>query len=68
VLTRAAQEAFALDAARVILNTCTLDAPQALPNYLARGFTIVREDQYLLDLPETAVQRQKEIQGLSARS
>lgn len=68
LLTRAAHEAFALDAARVILNTCTLDAPQALPNYLARGFTIVREDQYLLDVPETAVQRQKEIQGLSKRS
>ena len=34
-----------------MLNTCTLDAPQALPNYLARGFTIVREDQYLLDVP-----------------
>jgi hypothetical protein len=35
-----------------VLNTCTLDAPQALPNYLARGFTIVSEDQYLLDVPE----------------
>jgi hypothetical protein len=32
-----------------MLNTCTLDAPQALPNYLARGFTIEREDQYPLD-------------------
>ena len=68
LLTRAAEEAFALDASRAILNTCTLDAPQALPNYLARGFTIVREDQYLLDVPETGVQRQKEIQGLSTRS
>lgn len=51
LLTRAAQEAFALGAPRVFLNTCTLDAPQALPNYLARGFTIVSEDQYLLDVP-----------------
>jgi GNAT superfamily N-acetyltransferase len=51
LLTRAVQEAFALDAPRVFLNTCTLDAPQALPNYLARGFTIVSEDQYLLDVP-----------------
>jgi hypothetical protein len=34
-----------------VLNTCTLDAPQALPNYLARGFRIVSEDQYLLDVP-----------------
>jgi GNAT superfamily N-acetyltransferase len=52
LLTRAAEEAFALGAGRVILNTCTLDAPQALPNYLARGFTIVREERYLVDLPD----------------
>jgi GNAT superfamily N-acetyltransferase len=51
LLTRAAHEAFALGAPRIVLNTCTLDAPQALPNYLARGFTIVSEDQYLLDVP-----------------
>jgi GNAT superfamily N-acetyltransferase len=68
LLTRAAEEAFALDASRAILNTCTLDAPQALPNYLARGFTIVREDQYLLDVPEIGVQRQKELQRLTTRS
>jgi GNAT superfamily N-acetyltransferase len=68
LLTRAAEEAFALDASRVILNTCTLDAPQALPNYLARGFTIVREDQYLLDVPETSMQRQNEPQRLTTRS
>ena len=51
LLTRAVEEAFGLGASRIVLNTCTLDAPQALPNYLARGFTIVREDQYLLDVP-----------------
>jgi GNAT superfamily N-acetyltransferase len=51
MLTRAVDEAFALDTRRVILNTCTLDAPQALPNYLARGFSIVREERYLLDVP-----------------
>ena len=54
LLTRAVQEAFALDASRILLNTCTLDAPQALPNYLARGFKIVSEDQYLLDVPAKA--------------
>jgi GNAT superfamily N-acetyltransferase len=52
LLTRAVEEAFALDGKRVILNTCTLDAPQALPNYLARGFAIVREERYMLELPE----------------
>ena len=51
LLTRAVEEAFALGASRIVLNTCTLDAPQALPNYLARGFSIVSEDQYLLDVP-----------------
>ena len=54
LLTRACDEAFVLGGSRVVLNTCTLDAPQALPNYLARGFTIVREERYAseLDLEE----------------
>jgi hypothetical protein len=34
-----------------MLNTCTLDAPQALPNYLARGFTITREERYSVEVP-----------------
>lgn len=51
LLTRAAEEAFAVGARRMILNTCTLDSPHALPNYLARGFTIVREDRYVTSVP-----------------
>ena len=51
LLTRAVEESFARGGQRVILNTCTLDAPQALPNYLARGFTIVREETYLFAVP-----------------
>lgn len=51
LLTRAVEEAFTIDARRVILNTCTLDSPRALPNYLARGFTIVREDRYVTSVP-----------------
>jgi GNAT superfamily N-acetyltransferase len=51
MLTRAVEESFALGGARVILNTCTLDAPQALPNYLARGFTITREERYTVEVP-----------------
>jgi GNAT superfamily N-acetyltransferase len=54
MLTRAVEEAFALGGNRIILNTCTLDAPQALPNYIARGFSIVREEHYVLDVPERA--------------
>ena len=53
LLTRAAEESFALGARRVVLNTCTLDAPQALPNYLARGFRIVREERYVTTVPST---------------
>jgi GNAT superfamily N-acetyltransferase len=51
LLTRAAEEAFGLGARRLILNTCTLDSPRALPNYLARGFVIVREDRYVASVP-----------------
>ena len=51
MLTRAVEESFALGGTRVMLNTCTLDAPQALPNYLARGFTITREERYSVEVP-----------------
>jgi GNAT superfamily N-acetyltransferase len=47
MLTRAVEEAFALGAMQVTLHTCTLDSPHALPNYLARGFAIVREEWYV---------------------
>jgi GNAT superfamily N-acetyltransferase len=44
MLTRTIERAWAMGATRVVLNTCTLDGPAALPNYLARGFTVVREE------------------------
>ncbi len=46
MLTRAAQEAWALGPSRVWLHTCTLDSPRALPNYLARGFEETRKEVY----------------------
>jgi GNAT superfamily N-acetyltransferase len=46
MLTRAAREAWALDAKLVWLHTCTLDSPRALPNYKARGFEEVRKETY----------------------
>ena len=55
LLTRAVEEAFALDASRVTLHTCTLDGTAALPNYLARGFVIVREETYAEEIASTAV-------------
>jgi GNAT superfamily N-acetyltransferase len=52
LLTRAAEEAFALGASRVWLHTCTLDDPAALPNYQARGFRKTREETYQAELPD----------------
>jgi ribosomal protein S18 acetylase RimI-like enzyme len=47
LLSAAVREAWALDPTYVWLHTCTLDAPAALPNYLARGFTPVRRETYV---------------------
>ena len=41
---------------RVWLHTCSLDHPRALPNYLAAGFRVVREEPYLARLDPTAGQ------------
>ena len=50
------QEAVALawqrGATRVWLHTCSLDAPAALPNYLARGFVLERTEQYTVTLDD----------------
>lgn len=46
LLERAVEESWGLGATRVWLHTCTLDSPQALPNYLARGFEVMREEEY----------------------
>jgi GNAT superfamily N-acetyltransferase len=34
---------------RLWLHTCTLDHPAALPNYLARGFTVTHTERYTID-------------------
>ena len=49
LLERAVEEAWGLGATRVWLHTCTLDAPQALPNYLSRGFAVEKEEEYDAD-------------------
>lgn len=38
---------------RVWVHTCNLDHPRALPNYLQRGFQVFREEEHLVDLPES---------------
>jgi GNAT superfamily N-acetyltransferase len=57
MLTRAAEEAWSLGAARVWLHTCTLDSSRALPNYLARGFEETRKEVYKVELGD-AIERQ----------
>ena len=52
LLTRAAEAAWAMNASRVWLHTCTLDSPAALPNYLARGFDPVRTETYATSIPD----------------
>jgi len=50
LVAAAAREAWALGATRVLLDTCTLDGPGALPNYLKRGFTPYRMEEYEVEL------------------
>lgn len=50
LLSRAVERAWAHGPRRVTLNTCTLDGPAALPNYLARGFTVVREETRMREI------------------
>lgn len=51
LLGEAVDRAWASQPERVTVNTCTLDDPGALPNYLARGFQIVRVDHQRRELP-----------------
>jgi GNAT superfamily N-acetyltransferase len=48
LLTVATREAWAAGANRVWLHTSTCDHPAALPNYLNRGFTVVRSEDYIV--------------------
>ena len=49
LLSSAVRDAWALGPQRVWLHTCTLDHANALPNYLARGFTPYRQETYEVD-------------------
>ena len=41
---------------RVWLHTCSLDHPQALPNYLAQGMRVYRTEQVWDDLPDSPLE------------
>ena len=53
LLTEAVERAWARGAERVILDTCNLDHPMALANYLARGFREYRVDVHRKEVPAT---------------
>lgn len=55
LLTAAAREAFAMGGTRVWLHTCTLDSPNALPSYQARGFRPYRTQRLEVELEGTQV-------------
>jgi GNAT superfamily N-acetyltransferase len=46
LLNEAVTRAWDTGAQRVWLHTCTFDHPAALPNYLKRGFTVFKIEQY----------------------
>lgn len=50
LLTHAVERAWDLNPTRVWLHTSTLDHPAALPNYLNRGFAIVRREGYIVNV------------------
>lgn len=43
LLTKAVERCWEMGVNQVLLTTCSQDHPHALPNYLARGFKLVRE-------------------------
>lgn len=55
LLTGAVECAWAMGARRVWLHTCTLDHPQALANYTARGFRVTRQEVEDKELPARSV-------------
>jgi GNAT superfamily N-acetyltransferase len=56
LLTAAITRAWEMGAQRVWVHTCTLDHPQALSNYQARGFRIFRVEERQEELPDEPLQ------------
>jgi GNAT superfamily N-acetyltransferase len=52
LLDRAVRRGFEAGAARVWLHTCSLDHPAALPNYLARGFSVFKIEEQEREVPD----------------
>ena len=56
LLQDAIDKAWDLGGRRVWLHTCTLDHPNALRNYQARGFEVFKEESIHVDLPSEPLQ------------
>ena len=54
-LTATIERAWAMGAKRVWVHTCTLDHPQALANYIARGFRQYHQETEKKDIPERPI-------------
>jgi GNAT superfamily N-acetyltransferase len=54
LLTQAIERAWQMqpEVRRVWVHTCTLDHAGALPNYLARGFRVFKEEEHPVNLPD----------------
>jgi GNAT superfamily N-acetyltransferase len=52
MLTAAVDRAWEQGVSRVWLHTCTLDDPAALPNYVNRGFTPYKKEEYSVEIDE----------------
>ena len=54
-LSDTVERAFRAGARRVWLHTCSLDSPQAMQSYQARGFKLFKEETALKDIPPVPV-------------
>lgn len=48
------RHAWEMGAERITLNTCSLDHPNALANYKARGFRVIRTAESVKEVPESS--------------
>ncbi len=56
LLEDAIDKGWQLASSRVWLHTCTLDHPNALPNYLRRGFKVFKEEDFEDEVPAEPLQ------------
>lgn len=55
LLSVGVRQAWAMDARRVWVHTCSLDGPYALANYQARGFQLYKEETRTQEVPDQPI-------------